>query len=58
MENCPGQLKLVRMYFYIVIILSLCAALSVILKQHPPSELLNYTDMNLTVQGLIPYTGQ
>ncbi|XP_065889852.1 transducin beta-like protein 3 isoform X2 [Dysidea avara] len=32
------------------------ATLSVILRYHPPSELLKYTNLNLTVQGLIPYT--
>ena len=31
-------------------------ALSIILKQHPPSELMKHTDINLTVQGLLPYT--
>ena len=33
-------------------------ALSIILKQHPPSELMKHTDINLTVQGLLPYTGE
>ena len=35
-------------------------ALSIILRQHPPSdlELMEHTDMNLTVQGLLPYTGE
>ena len=33
-------------------------ALSIILKQHPPSELMKRTDINLTVQGLLPYTGE
>ena len=30
-------------------------ALSIILKQHPPSELMKHTDINLTVQALLPY---
>ena len=33
-------------------------ALSIILKKHPPSELMKHTDINLTVQGLLPYTGE
>ena len=33
-------------------------ALSIILKQHPPSELMKHTDINLTVQGLLPHTGE
>ena len=33
-------------------------ALSIILKQHPPSKLMKHTDINLTVQGLLPYTGE
>ena len=36
----------------------LYTALSIILKQHPPSELMKHTDINITVQGLLPYTGQ
>ena len=33
-------------------------ALSIILKQRPPSELMKHTYINLTVQGLLPYTGE
>ena len=37
---------------------SIFTVLSIILKQHPPSELIKHTDTNLTVQGLLPYTGE
>lgn len=60
MENSQEQLKLVR-YCTFFIHYNNCfvsVALSIILKQHPPSELMKHTDINLTVQGLLPYTGQ
>ena len=52
--QCVQHLKLIPMVNSHFIF----SALSIILKQHPPSELMKHADINLTVQGLLPYTGE